>query len=316
MSESAPDQESPAEAEARLLRLATLASVLTAVLLIAAKTLAVLVTGSVALLASLVDSLMDAAASLVNLVAVRYALVPADRNHRFGHGKAESLAAFLQSLLILASSAFLIHEALHRLVEPRPVQAQGIGIAVILLSLAATLALVTLQRYVIRRTHSAAIQADSLHYQADLLGNGAVLLALIATQWGWTLVDPLLALAIAAYLLYSTRAILGQALNELLDRELPEALRRRILDAARGHPAVRGAHDLRTRRAGRTIIVQLHIELDDDLRLIQAHRISDEVEAAIRREVPGADIVIHQDPVGLVEARLDNQVAAPAADKD
>jgi ferrous-iron efflux pump FieF len=316
MSESTAKQESTEERDARLLRLATLASVLTALLLIVAKALAVLATGSVSLLASLVDSLMDAAASLVNLVAVRYALVPADRNHRFGHGKAESLAAFLQSLLILASSAFLIHEALHRLVEPQVVQAQGIGIAVILLSLVATLALVTLQRYVIRRTQSAAIQADSLHYQADLLGNGAVLLALLATQWGWARMDPLLALVIAAYLLYSTRSILGQALNELLDRELPEALRRRVLDAARGHPAVRGAHDLRTRRAGRTIIVQLHIELDDQLPLMQAHRISDEVEAAILRELPGADIVIHQDPVGLVEARLDNQVAAPAADAD
>jgi ferrous-iron efflux pump FieF len=297
--------------EGRLLRRVTAASVAVAALLIIAKALAFLATGSVSLLASLVDSLIDSAASLINLLAVRYALTPADHEHRFGHGKAESLAGLMQALFIVASSAYLIHEAVHRLFDPEPVRAYGLGIAVMLFSLVATTALVTFQRHVIRRTHSAAIKADSLHYQADILGNLAVLLALFLTQWGWRSADPILALAIAAYLLFSTREIITQAMNELLDRELPEQQRLRILRIAGDHPAVQGVHDLRTRRAGRTVIIQLHIELDDQMPLVRSHRIADEVEAAIRSEIRGADVVIHQDPVGVVEQRLDERVLPP-----
>lgn len=297
-----------------------MASVAVAAVLITAKALAFLATGSVSLLASLVDSLIDSAASLINLFAVRYALTPADHEHRFGHGKAESLAGLMQTLFIVASSAYLIHEAIHRLFEPEPVARYGLGIAVMVFSLLATTGLVTFQRYVIRRTHSAAIKADSLHYQADLLGNAAVLLALFLAQWGWSIADPILALFIAAYLLFSTREIITQALNELLDRELPEEQRLMILQIAGDHPSVQGVHDLRTRRAGRTVIVQLHIELDDQMPLIQSHHVADEVEAAIRARVRGADVVIHQDPVGIVEPRLDEKVlpqdnAAPDANE-
>jgi ferrous-iron efflux pump FieF len=234
--------------------------------------------------------------------------VPADHEHRFGHGKAESLAGLFQALFIVASSAFLIHEAVHRFIEPAPIAHAGLGVAVMVFSLVATTALVTFQRHVIRRTQSAAIKADSLHYQADLLGNAAVLLALLLAQWGWLTADPLLALCIAAYLLFATREIIGQALNELLDRELPEPQRLKILQAAGNHPRVLGVHDLRSRRSGRMVIIQLHIELDDDMPLVEAHRIADEVEAAIKAEIRGADVVIHQDPVGVVERRLDEKV--------
>jgi ferrous-iron efflux pump FieF len=174
-----------------------------------------------------------------------------------------------------------------------------------LLSLAATGALVLLQSHVIRRTHSAAVKADSLHYRSDFLSNGAVLIALGLAQWGYGAADPILAIAIALYMVFASREILAQALNELLDRELPQRQRERILACARSHPQVHDVHDLRTRRSGRTVIAQLHIELDGNMTLHDAHRVADDVEAAIIGIIPGADVVIHQDPAGIAEARLD-----------
>ncbi|EED33747.1 cation efflux pump [gamma proteobacterium NOR5-3] len=291
------------ELTARLLKLATLASVAAAGLLISVKAFAYINTGAVSILASLLDSVMDAGASLLNLIAVRYALTPADQNHRFGHGKAESLAALFQAGFILASSAFLIHEAVHRLLTPVPVTEVRSGVIVMLLAMTVTMALVTFQRYVVRRTDSMAIHADSVHYRADLLSNGATLLALVLAGQGLSKADPVFALLIAGYLLVSTREILRQALNELLDRELPQSQRQAITDIALAHPAVTGMHDLRTRRSGRTPIIQLHLEMDADLSLRQAHRIADEVESAISKEFDGADIVVHQDPAGVVETQ-------------
>ena len=284
------------EAE-RLLTLATRASVATAACLIAAKVVAYAVTGSVSILASLVDSLMDGAASLLNLFAVRYALSPPDREHRFGHGKAESLAALGQAMFIAGSGLFLIMESITRLLRPRPLEDLGIGLWVMLAATVATLALLALQRHVIRRTGSAAIRADALHYRTDLLSNGAIILALLLSQRGWPGVDPLFALAIAGYVLYSAGKIGNRALQDLLDRELPDDTRERISRLALEHPQVLGLHDLRTRLSGRTEFIQLHLELDRNLSLAAAHAISDEVEAGILRMLPTADVVIHQDPV-------------------
>jgi ferrous-iron efflux pump FieF len=297
------------EESARLLKLATSASICVALLLIATKAVAYWQTASVSILASLVDSLMDSGASLLNLIAVRYALAPADRAHRFGHGKAESIAALGQSAFIFASGAYLIYEAVQRLLAPRPLEAFGLGIAVMLFTIAATVALLALQGYVIRRTHSAAIRADSLHYRTDVLTNAAVLLALLLAQFGWTGVDPLFALAVAVYILISAWRIMGDAFNELLDRELPESRRQEILAIASAHDKVRGVHDLRTRTSGRVEFVELHLELDDHLPLVEAHRIADEVENAIIDAMPRADVVIHQDPVSIAEPQLDEQVA-------
>lgn len=299
MANSPGDVKDPA----RLLRLATLASVATACLLISIKLFAYLQSGAVSLLASLMDSLMDAAASLINLFAVRYALAPADKNHRFGHGKAESLAALIQAVFILATSAFLIHEALHRLLSPVPMLAVKPGIIVMLMSLVITACLIVFQGYVVRQTGSTAIHADSVHYRADLLSNAATLLALLLAGQGILQADPIFALLIAGYLLVSTREILRQALNELLDRELPKKDQERITGLAIAHPEVRGMHDLRTRQSGRTSIIQLHLEMDKDISLVAAHHIAEEVETAIRDRYPGADIVIHQDPEGVPEVQ-------------
>ena len=304
------DTEHPIDSKesARLLKLATYASVTTAVILIVAKLAAYIATSSVSVLASLIDSLLDAGASVINLFAVRYALEPPDSEHRFGHGKAESIAGLAQSMFVAGSGLFLIIEAIGRLIKPHPIDELGIGLAVMVFAMAATLALLAIQHYVIRRTHSVAIRADSLHYKTDLLTNAAIILALVLSQMGWLGMDPVFALGVAIYILYSAWQIGREAFNDLLDRELPDEKRDNIMRIATDHPKVLGVHDLRTRVSGRTVYIQLHLELDDQMRLYESHQIADDREAALRLAIPGADIVIHQDPAGVVERRIDDVI--------
>ena len=288
----------------RLLRLATAASVTTASVLIAVKLFAFLLTDSVSILSTLVDSLLDAGASLLSLFAVRHALVPADREHRFGHGKAEPLAALGQAAFIAGSAIFLVIEASQRFVSPRPVTHGDIGIAVMVFSILATLGLVSLQRYVIRRTGSLAIKADSLHYVGDILVNAAVIVALLATtQLGWRYIDPIFGVIIAAYILFNAWQIAKGALDMLMDRELPEQDRQKIRDLALAHPLVVGIHDLRTRASGPQIFIQAHIEMDGSLSLLKAHSVADEVEERLHEAFGGAEVILHQDPHGIEERR-------------
>ncbi len=295
-SEQAAPRVNDAEA-GRLLRLATTASVATACVLIVVKLVAFLLTDSISILSTLIDSLLDAAASMVNLIAVRHALVPADHEHRFGHGKAEPLAAVGQAIFITGSAVFLLIEAGQRFFTPQPLTHSEVGIAVMVFSIVATLALVTLQRHVIRRTGSLAISADQLHYTGDLLVNGAVIVALVlAAQLGWRFIDPTFGIAIAIYILYNAWQIAAGALDMLMDRELPEEERNSIRDVILNHDGVLGYHDLRTRASGPQIFIQCHIELDADLSLIKAHDIADEVENELRDAFPGAEVIVHQDP--------------------
>jgi ferrous-iron efflux pump FieF len=287
----------------RLLRLATQASVGTASVLILAKLAAWFLTGSVTVLASLVDSLMDGAASLVNLFAVRYSLMPADSEHRFGHGKAEALAGLGQATFIAGSAVFLVLQAIERLIEPQPLTQIGVGLMVMAFAILATIALLSVQHYVIRRTQSTAIRADALHYATDLATNMATVAALVVAQLGWQGLDPLFGLAIAAYILYSACGIGRDAVQLLMDRELPAEERSLIESRALSTPGVLGVHGLRTLQSGQTKVMQLHVELDDNLVLAQAHSICMEVEDRLRREFPSADIIIHQDPVSLGDER-------------
>ncbi len=303
MAEQASATPGTAE-KAQLMRRATYASVATAALLIAAKLFAYLVTDSVSLLSSLLDSLLDAAASLVNLLAVRQALIPPDREHRFGHGKAEPLAALAQSTFIAGSAVFLLVQAASRLVSPQPLANTEIGIAVMLFSIAVTFLLVAYQRLVVRRTASLAIRADSLHYFGDLVVNASVILALLLVRWyGWTIVDPLFGIGIALFIVYTAWQIARGALDMLMDRELPDDARARIRAIALSNPAVRAVHDLRTRAAGPTIFVQLHLEMEGGLTLRAAHDVSDSVESQIQAAFPDAEILIHQDPAGVAVPR-------------
>jgi ferrous-iron efflux pump FieF len=287
---------------ARLMRAATYASVAVALVLIALKSAAWLMTDSVAILSSLADSWIDAAASLVTLFAVRHALTPADDEHRFGHGKAEALAGLGQAALIVASVGFLVIKAVDRLIEPAPVENGLVGIAVMAIAIVLTFGLVQFQRYVVRRTDSVAVAADSLHYKSDLLMNLAVAAALaLSVSFGWHTLDPIFAVGVALYIVVGAWTILHNSLDLLMDREFPPDERRKIQDIALAHPDVRAAHDLRTRSSGTRVFIQLHLELDGNLTLHRAHHIADEVEAEIQLVFPDAEVMIHQDPAGLVE---------------
>ena len=269
---------------------------MTAGFLIVAKLIAWYVTGSVGLLASLVDSVMDSIASLINLFAIRYSLQPADAEHRFGHGKAEPLAGLAQAAFIAGSAIFLIFHAIDRLRLAQPLEQIGIGVGVMILAIVLTLVLLAVQRYVIRKTDSTAIRADSLHYATDLLTNVSILLALYLTTLGWTWADPVFAIAVAIYIFYSAFHIGHDAFQQLMDRELPADILQKIQETAMSHPEVTGTHEMRTRQAGHTRFVQLHLELDEDMSLKRAHEIADEVEMEIKEFLPGAEVLIHQDP--------------------
>ena len=298
-------QEMPSDQAARLMRLATYASVVVAGFLILVKLAAWLYTDSISLLSTLIDSLLDAVASLINLFAVRHALVPADREHRFGHGKAEPLAALGQTAFIAGSAVFLVIEAGQRLFDPRPVLHGEIGIAVMVVAIVVTFALTRFQAHVVRKTGSFAIKADSLHYVGDILVNGAVIVALLlASEFGWVVADPLFGLAIAGYIVFNAWRIVSGSLDMLMDRELPDDERARIREIALANPSVRDLHDLRTRSSGRRTFIQVHIEMDGNLTLYRAHSVADEVEAALRAAFPGAEVMIHQDPYGLDEGHV------------
>ena len=282
---------------AGLLKLASVASVITAGFLIVAKLVGWYMTGSVGLLASLVDSVMDSIASLINLFAIRYSLQPADAEHRFGHGKAEPLAGLTQAAFIAGSAIFLIFHAIDRLRLAQPLEQVGIGVGVMVLAIVMTLILLVIQRYVIQKTDSTAIRADSLHYATDLLTNVSILLALYLTTLGWTWADPVFAIGVAIYIFYSAFHIGQDSFQQLMDRELPADILQKIQETAMSHPEVTGTHEMRTRQSGQTRFVQLHLELDEDMSLKKAHWIADQVEAEIKAFLPGAEVLIHQDPI-------------------
>lgn len=281
---------------ARLMRLATRAALATALLLALAKAMAWWLSGSVSLLAGLTDSLLDGAASLLNLIAVHYALRPADEDHRYGHGKAEALAGLAQALFVGASAVLVAVQAIDRLQHPQPLGAQTLGIAVMLLSLAMTVALLLFQRHVVRVTGSTAVRADSLHYRSDLLLNSGILLALVLAGFGWQRLDPLFGLGIAAYILWSAVSIVREAIAVLMDEELAPELSERMHLLASGVPGVLGTSDLRTRISGTHWFVQLHVELPGDLSLQQSHSLCKQVEDAIRSEFPRAQVLAYATP--------------------
>ncbi|HBY9740745.1 ferrous iron efflux protein F [Klebsiella pneumoniae] len=292
----------------RLVSRAAIAATAMASALLLIKIFAWWYTGSVSILAALVDSLVDIAASLTNLLVVRYSLQPADEEHTFGHGKAESLAALAalaalaQSMFISGSALFLFLTGIQHLVRPEPLQAAGVGVVVTLIALVSTLALVTFQRWVVRKTQSQAVRADMLHYQSDVMMNGAILVALGLSWYGWHRADALFALGIGIYILYSALRMGYEAVQSLLDRALPDEERQDIITIVTAWPGIRGAHDLRTRQSGPTRFIQIHLEMEDNLPLVQAHVIADQVEQAILRRFPGSDVIIHQDPSSVVPA--------------
>jgi len=285
------------ERHAFLVKSATYASVSVAVILIIAKFFAWVATDAVALQATLVDSLLDALASFLNMIAVSQALKPADHEHRFGHGKIEAIAALGQSVFIAGSAVWLLFEAIHRFIHPQVVIRTDIGIFVMILAIVLTGLLILYQNHVVKRTRSTAILADSVHYRSDLLINGSVIVSLGAgSYFGFLFLDPTFGTLIAFYILYTSWKIAAQAFHMLIDRELSNRERERILEIAFSHPDVLGCHDLRTRTAGSQEFIQLHLEMNEKITLEKAHTISFEVTQMILKDFPHAEVLIHQDP--------------------
>jgi cation diffusion facilitator family transporter len=288
---------------ARLLRLATRASVAVACTLIIAKAIAWWLSGSVSMLAGLTDSALDGVTSMLNLLAVHYALRPADDDHRYGHGKAESLAGMAQALFIGGSAVLIAFQAYERLKTPEPLGAPWLSIGVIVFSLLLTAALLTLQHRVIKQTGSNAVRADSLHYRSDMLLNGSILLALILAGMGFHQLDAWFGLGIAGYILWSAIQIARESFSVLMDEELPTDVSQHMLELACSVPGVLGAHDLRTRISGNHWFVQLHLELPGELTLSVAHGISDQAADAIHKAYPRAEVLVHADPIKAATSR-------------
>ena len=286
---------------AALTRKAAVASVAVALFLLGLKAFAAWQTGSVSMLGSLADTGLDLLASLVTLYGVRVAATPADLDHRFGHGKAEALAALFQVALITASAAAIGWRAIVRLSEDQPTANAEYGIAVSLLAIAATFALLSYQRQVIAQTGSVAIRADNVHYESDLLLNLSVMAALILDQAGLTGADPVFGIAIALWLAWGAFKASSLAIDQLMDKEWPEEKRQRFLAVAATHPELRGIHDFRTRRSGSRDFAQFHMYVAPDMSVADAHDVMDAVEARIAREFPGVEVLIHLDPEGHVD---------------
>jgi ferrous-iron efflux pump FieF len=283
---------------------AALASVATALFLLGLKAYASAQTGSVAMLGSLADTAFDLVASLVTLWSVRVAAQPADEDHRFGHGKAEALAALFQVSLITISAAGIGWRAIDRLISRETTAHAEYGIGVSIAALAATLLLIRYQRRVIAKTGSVAIRADNIHYASDLLLNGSVIAALALDQYlGLRGADPLFGVGIAAWLMFGAWRAAGTAIDQLMDREWPQEKRQRFLAVAAQHPELKGIHDLRTRTSGTHDFVQFHVWVAPEMSVAAAHRVMDEVEAKLAKEFPGVEILIHPDPEGHQEAK-------------
>jgi ferrous-iron efflux pump FieF len=292
--------------QVRLRSRATYASVAVSVVLTVIKFAAWLVTGSVAMLSSLIDSVLDVVASIVNLFAVRQALAPPDREHRFGHGKAEPLAALCQAAFLAGGALLVTFEAISRIVTPAPISRASLGIVVIIAAMLLDGVLVLYQRYVVAKTKSLAIGADELHFRSDLVVNAGVLAALVIDRFvDVPILDPIFGGLIGLWIIYGAISLMLGALTQLMDHEMPDKDRARIRAIAEAAGEITAVHDLKTRLAGPTAFIQLHLEMDGAMNLRRAHEIADSVEARLRDAYPNAETIIHQDSAGLEELHQD-----------
>lgn len=297
------------EQQNKLKKAAAIGSVSLAVLLTLIKTIGVFYTGSLAVLSSMIDSLADLFASSVTYFAVRVSSRPADCSHRYGHGKAEALSALIQSAFIMGSGLFVMYDGINRFINPAPLAQTSLGIAVMVASLALTLILIFFQRYVAERTRSQAIRADAAHYTVDVITNASIILSLvIVALFDISWFDTLTALTISVYLIANAYKLAKDAVALLMDKELGNDIRERLCRLVLSCGHVQGMHDLRTRDLGGSYMFELHLELDGNLSLFEAHRYSDEVENKIKEMFPNSQVIIHQDPAGVYEKRLDEEI--------
>lgn len=289
---------------AYLVKLAAFAATTTALLLVAIKLYAWIVTDASAMLASATDSILDLFASVMNVVILRFALAPADDKHKFGHGKAESLAGLVQAAFVLGSALLLVFNGIERTITPQQVMNTGVGIWVSVIAIVLTLALVVLQKYVISKTKSVAITADALHYQSDLLLNLGVLAALFLSQGFWLRADGVFTIGVGVFLLIGASKIMWASVHHLMDHELNESELNVIKKIVLSHDGALGLHELRTRQAGQDRFIQFHLELNDTLSLLEAHSIGDRIEADIVKALTPCEVFIHHDPTSVVNSEL------------
>ncbi|WP_221794902.1 cation diffusion facilitator family transporter [Aquisediminimonas sediminicola] len=289
----------------RLTTLAASASIAMAILLAILKSWAAWQTGSVAMLGSLADSTLDILASGVTLYAVRLSAAPADLKHGFGHGKAEALAALFQAGIVTASAFAIGVRAIMNFSSAAQPTHPELGIGVSVIALAGTIMLVLYQRYIVKRTGSIAIQADHIHYSSDILLNASVIIALVLDSWlGLRGADPIFGVGIAFWLIWHARDVAGHAIGQLMDQEWPLEKRERFVAIASTHPELKGIHDMRTRTSGSRDFVQFHVWVNPNLTVYQAHRVMDEIEAALMAEFPGTEVLIHPDPEGHTDQEM------------
>ena len=298
----------------RLKNNAAYASIATAVVLTVIKGAAAFVTGSLSVLSSMADSLADVISSLVTLIAVIYADKPLTCEHRYGYGRAEAVSALVQAAFISGSAFFILYDAAYRVGHPVMLKQTGIGIGVMGISIMLTLALICYQKYAIKRVSSQAIEADNKHYVIDLAANAAVLISLAAVRWlKWEWVDMAAAVLVSIYLIATALKIAKRALEEITDKEIDADIKARIIEAVTSVDGVKGYHDFRSRVSGNRWFIEIHLEFDGNLTLLQAHELAEQAENKITALYSEAQVIIHQDPVGIDEKRLDNDIIGPCA---
>lgn len=268
-----------------------------------------ILTGSLSVFSSMIDSMSDAFSSLISLIAVRFSALPLNDRHRYGYGKAESLSAFLQAAFIIGSGIFVLYDGIRRFVKPEEVSQPTIGLAVMVFSMFATLVVIIFQKYVARKTKSLALEAESQHYAVDILTNAAIIVSLLTVKFfDWQWMDIVTALIVSAYLIFNAVQLAIKALGEITDCEADDDTKNLIKKVVLETDGVFGFHDLRSRISGARTFVDFHLELDGNLPLVEAHKITDEVERKIQEKLPHVQLIIHQDPYGLRENRLDDEL--------
>ena len=277
--------------------LASLASLATALFFIVLKGIAFVATGSVAILSSLFDSVQDFMTSSINAIAIRQAVLPADKHHRFGHGKAQGVGSLIQACIITMAAIFLLKESIQRLISVEPVHDIEIGIFVSIIAVIVTFGLTFLQGWVIRQTNSLCIKTDRAHYTGDILMNIGVLLSLMLSYYfNWMWLDGVFGIGVALYLFYAMSSVIQEALAMLMDKELPENIRNKIKSVALSTPEVLNVSDLKTRESGSHIFIQLNVQFDGKIQLDHAHQRIDEIENNLHILYPESEVIIHPEP--------------------
>lgn len=293
----------------KLKTLATCASISVSVLLSLIKAGAAIATGSLSVLSSMIDSFTDVLSSTISFIAVKFANKPLTDHHRYGYGKAESVSALIQAAFIAGSGGFILYDGIIRFINPSPVTQTQIGLWIMAISIVLTIALISFQSVVVKITKSQAIEADSAHYTVDLLTNGAIIISLLVVRYlNWQWFDSATAVVISSYLLINAARIALNALEEITDHEVDNKIKQKIIDIVNSEAEIKGYHDFRTRVSGLRMFIEIHLEMEGSLTLDAAHDISDRVEEKITTAFPMAQIIVHQDPFGLREKRLDHEI--------